>query len=247
MAELAILGLTSNILQFLELGTKLFLKAKEIHDSVAGASAENELLEAEVAGLKRQVELLKIACAKPEGSNSPAGSAIGRQLRAIAVDCDAAGKEIIGLLNGQKVDAQSRWRYGRALIKATTDQRLANRKLAAKARLEGLHDRLFKCLALDIKNQQSVMFDVIKDLQARSDALESSTTDALGGIKTMICSRIPEPADVKTTRLHTSLYSSLASDLNSLSSEARDVRKRDMILGSLHFTTMRERQTAIKD
>jgi hypothetical protein len=163
MAELAILGLTSNSLQFLELGTKLFLRVKEIHDSASGASAENELLEAEVAGLKLQVELLKIACAKPEGSNSPVGSAVRRQLSAIAIDCDATGKEILGLLNDQKADSQSRWRCGRALLKATTDQRLADRKLAARTRLEGLHDELLKCLALDINNQQSAIFGVIKE------------------------------------------------------------------------------------
>lgn len=101
MAELAAIGLASNLLQFAEFGTKLFILARESYKS--GSIGERDALEAEAGRLLRVSQEIRDLC---KGDDT---STLRSELRAAAKECDETARTLI--------------EYLRALQKGVKDQK----------------------------------------------------------------------------------------------------------------------------
>lgn len=101
MAEVAGLAIAGNIIQFVELGIKLFTEGRQLYRSAEGASAEALELESITLALKRHAQVLH--------ASQPAQIKVKGDLQDIARNCEALAAELLTLLEELKVkDTESR-------------------------------------------------------------------------------------------------------------------------------------------
>ena len=98
MTTLAAIGLASNVLQFIQLGTKLAMEARELYKSASGSTASNARLEADTELLKALITHMKT----PVPSAASATKA-EQQLLDCAKSCDEVADELLSLLQASKV------------------------------------------------------------------------------------------------------------------------------------------------
>lgn len=102
MAEaLTLIGLVSNVLQFVDVGTSLVRKYREIYNSVQGATAVNDEIEAEVRQVKALVEDVK-ASFEPYESKA-ISSNTKRQLQSFLLAWNTVAERLLRLLEDHKV------------------------------------------------------------------------------------------------------------------------------------------------
>ncbi|CAJ2507600.1 Uu.00g087860.m01.CDS01 [Anthostomella pinea] len=124
------IGLASNILQFVEFGTKLVTKAKDVHVSGTGMAAEDESLAHATHALEHlAVQLI-------ESTNAKSTSHEEDMPRKTSLDCKALADELLALLKElQAHDPNSKRQSVRVAWKSTW-------KAKEKAALE---ERLSRC------------------------------------------------------------------------------------------------------
>lgn len=101
MAELAAIGLASNILQFLGLGIKIFGIAREIHKSASGLSGEDEYIIKQAEGLKALANLIHEKRFTPSDQSD---AITDPKLRNIIKSCDDATQPLINALGALRVE-----------------------------------------------------------------------------------------------------------------------------------------------
>jgi hypothetical protein len=95
MAELAVLGLAGNIVQFVDFGIRLFRELKELYKSAEGAKAEHLALEAKTTDLKYLAQKLQ----QTVGPATQDDIALGK----LAAGCEKLACELLGVLDKLKV------------------------------------------------------------------------------------------------------------------------------------------------
>lgn len=101
MAEVAGLAIAGNIIQFVELGIKLFTEGRQLYRSAEGASAEALELESITLALRRHAQVLH--------DSQPAQIKVKGDLQDISRDCEALATELLALLEKLKVkDTENR-------------------------------------------------------------------------------------------------------------------------------------------
>lgn len=102
MAEaLSLIGLVSNVLQFVDVGTNLVRKYREIYSSVQGATAVNDEIEVEVRQVKALVEDVK-ASVQPYASKTMSSNT-ERQLENFLLAWNTVAERLLRLLEDHKV------------------------------------------------------------------------------------------------------------------------------------------------
>lgn len=113
MAELAAIGLASNILQFLELGIKLYSKGRAKYQSVSGISEEDEELITDTQRVRSLARLIH------EGNSIPDKQLIEVHLYEIARSCDVVATALIDTLDelGVGTGRNRRWESFRKALR----------------------------------------------------------------------------------------------------------------------------------
>lgn len=99
MAELAAIGLASNVLQFLDFAVKLYKRCDELYDSAAGATADQQELETYTMRLKSFAAALQ----KDSWSTAQDPSLDERQLQEIAKRSETFASQFLLVLADLKV------------------------------------------------------------------------------------------------------------------------------------------------
>jgi hypothetical protein len=137
MAELAALGLASNVVQFVDFGIKLFRDGKELYESAQGSIAEQRELQAVTADLRDIVQKLH-PTVHPATQDDAA-------LARLAADCEKLATELLGVLDKLKVkEGQNRkWvSFKQALALVLKEKEIRG----LEQRLERYRDQLSKRL-----------------------------------------------------------------------------------------------------
>src|SRR4051812_45151729 len=101
MAEVAGLAIAGNIVQFVDLGIKLFTEGRQLYRSAEGASAEALELESITLAVRRHAQVLH--------NSQRAQIKVNGDLQNIARDCEALATELLALLEELKVkDTENR-------------------------------------------------------------------------------------------------------------------------------------------
>jgi hypothetical protein len=107
MAELAALGLASNIVQFVDFGIKLFSEAREIYESAQDGRAEDLELETVTVDLKGFAQSLHASGKPSPGNPQPKKLAADEiALQKLAISCEKLANELLKLLDDLKVKGQ---------------------------------------------------------------------------------------------------------------------------------------------
>lgn len=141
MAELAALGLASNIVQFIDFGLTLFHEGKELYDSDEGGSAQRLELETVTEDLNDIAQELQQG-ALPANKGDAA-------LRKLGADCEKLAKELLGILDKLKVkDGQNRkWASFKQAVKGMVkDGKIRNIEARLQKYREQLGERLLYIL-----------------------------------------------------------------------------------------------------
>lgn len=154
MAEaLSLIGLVSNVLQFVEVGTNLARKYREIYNSVQGATAVNHEIEVEVRQVKALIEDVK-ASFKPYKAKTMSSNT-ERQLESFLSAWNTVSERLLRLLEDQKVKNTSESRSIQVLKQVWRTELLgrSTRKDIAmlQAGLEKLQAMILLCLTAIIR------------------------------------------------------------------------------------------------
>jgi hypothetical protein len=95
MDPLTAIGLASSIVQFIDFSTKLIHGAKEIYDSAAGATEENQRLE----NVTAEMQTLSLKLLPPQGAQQTDDE---RALSRLAAECKILSDQILALLKSIK-------------------------------------------------------------------------------------------------------------------------------------------------
>lgn len=109
MAEaLSIVGLISNVLQFVELGSTCVRKCREVHTSSQGATAHNDELESHAQDVKRLAHSVNDALGNSLSSGASSGAQL--QLRDFLSTWNAVADRLLVFLGEHKVKADAKYR-----------------------------------------------------------------------------------------------------------------------------------------
>ena len=134
------LSLASNIVQFVDFGSRLLSKNKELSRSVSGASAENEALETISNSLTRLSRNLKI-------SRTPSRASLSRHeadLEELADRCCVVAGEVLSALARLKVhENRTKWTTLRQALRVIMN---ASKIEEMKKLMRGFREQLTLCL-----------------------------------------------------------------------------------------------------
>lgn len=120
MAELAALGLASNIVQFVDFGIKLFSEARDIYESAQDGREEDLELETVTVDLKGFARSLHTRGKPSPGNSRPKKlSADELALQKLAISCEKLANELLKLLDDLKVKGQQnrKWKSFKAALR----------------------------------------------------------------------------------------------------------------------------------
>ncbi|KAL0938096.1 uncharacterized protein CTRU02_207827 [Colletotrichum truncatum] len=240
MAELAAIGLASNLLQFAEYGVKLFVLARSIYKS--GSISENEALEAEAWRLARLAAEIRKLCKKDK-------FAITRsELRSIASECDETAQGLIEYLNkldlGVKTGDKVYKKVWTSLAQALRHMTHSGETKSFETKLGKLQAKLRTYLAAAAARNQVEILDIVKGLKFQNAKLETQTTEKLEDIVQRIESTNLDMRKQQADEFSTQL-ARLKKEIFDFAEETNQVEKKQRILQSLRFVQMRDRQNAI--
>lgn len=153
MAEaLALMGLVSNVLQFVDVGTNLVRKYREIYNSVQGATAVNDQIEVEVRQVKAMVENVKASLEPYKATNMSSNTE--RQLESFLLAWNTVAERLLRLLEDHKVKDTSESRSIQVLKQVWRMElgRSTRKEIAMlQAGLEKLQAMILLCLTAIIR------------------------------------------------------------------------------------------------
>jgi hypothetical protein len=112
------LGVAGNIVQFLDFGSKLISKGKEIYISADGSSITNVDLEIISQDLH---EITDSLASTPLSNSSQTFNRGDNEMRILATSCKAVAEQLLGVVRGLKVDdncKHRRWKSFRQALKS---------------------------------------------------------------------------------------------------------------------------------
>ncbi|KAI1360823.1 hypothetical protein F5Y08DRAFT_38838 [Xylaria arbuscula] len=98
MESFALIGLASNVLQFIQLGTKLALEAREPYRSANGATLSNTRVRADAESLKLLMKQIQASIAA-----APSGTEAEEQLLQCARSCNDVTDQLLYLLAASRI------------------------------------------------------------------------------------------------------------------------------------------------
>jgi hypothetical protein len=127
MAELAALGLASNIVQFVDFGIKLFSEARDLCESAQESRTEDLELESVTLDLKKFAQSLH-----PTAQPGPAPKSLSADdiaLQKLAISCEKLASELLKLLDDLKVKGQHnrRWKSFRQALRHVRKEEKINK------------------------------------------------------------------------------------------------------------------------
>ncbi|KAK7973267.1 hypothetical protein PG988_007401 [Apiospora saccharicola] len=236
MAELAAIGLASNVLQFADVAIKLFIRARHIHESVKGTTEEAEDLEVSLVGLERIADSLQSSI--HQFSATSPSNADERNLMATASKCNSEAKVLLGQLEQYKVTSDSgirrRWESFK-LAMVASDSKLKEHQ----TKFEKCQRDLLLGLAAVMNNKQTSTIRAITKLQQNNSDLQADTVRRLDALTHEIIAMLQ-------SHNQNDAADNIVDRLNSIDEEVASVRKKQEILRSLCFPSIRARVSAIK-
>ncbi|CAO2658381.1 Nn.00g061040.m01.CDS01 [Neocucurbitaria sp. VM-36] len=262
LEALAAVGLASNVVQLFDFLCKIYAELGEIRKSATGLSDANAELENVANNLKRLTAHLASV-------NAPVGSHVGQQLKDLAVSITVVADQLLDAIAEFKThEARGKWKS----FVHTWQQRLGNAtkidKMAGK--LGRLQEQLNTYLLQMMRDESSDVFHEIQNLIDESKRMETNTTEELRRLKSEVLSQI-RSLDTKSV-----LYASKVEDvlkhierlqsvnerdvaelsgrmqklthtLSKIQDESRSVYQDQRILRSLHFKTIKMRESKIPE
>ncbi|KAI1292428.1 hypothetical protein F5Y03DRAFT_375901 [Xylaria venustula] len=233
MASFALIGLTSNVLQFAQLGAQLVLEARELYRSTSGLTVSNARVETDTEDLKSLMEQIRI--------NSSVADAAGmttaeRQLLESATSCVNIADKLLKLLEASKAKASRNPRL-RAIKQAFYSESTREQVTQLQKRLQELQAATMLRFVTVLRDDQSTLCKSITDLTLSNQKLEANTTNKLDSLHhdlTQTQSRAEEDVKRMTNLICT------------MRSETADVYKKQKILKSLLFPEIDVRHESIK-
>ncbi|KAK7946224.1 uncharacterized protein PG986_010545 [Apiospora aurea] len=179
MAELAAIGLASNVLQFVGAGIKLFTNARRIHKSAKGTTQKVEDLGASLSNLERIADSLQIGAQRYSALRQSTGDE--RNLMATATECSSYARGFLGQLEKTKVTSSTglrrRWESFRVALALSGDELESHQK-----KLESFQTRLLLELGASMINKQSAIVRTITSLRDANDDLRADTMKRLDAL-----------------------------------------------------------------
>ncbi|KAH8686404.1 hypothetical protein BGZ61DRAFT_533946 [Ilyonectria robusta] len=231
MAELAAIGLASNILQFLELGIKLYSKGRAKYQSVSGISEEDEELITDTQRVRSLARLIH------EGNSIPDKQLIEVHLYEIARSCDVVATALIDTLDelGVGTGRNRRWESFRKALRQEFKKTEIEKR---EGRLRNLRENLILHLVTTSSNRQSVTLTVVQNLKSQNEKLEAKTMTKLESIQSLLQNTQASDANRSVE---------IISHLDQLAAEVRSVQRQQKILSSLLFSKIKQRHIAIQE
>lgn len=147
MAEiLAVIGLASNVVQFVELGVKLISKYRKAYVSASGQNVRDQEVQADVEGVRAIAKLLTFDGSKGDSAQL---SDAEKQLKTFCTTCVKVASELVALLESVKSDGSGNraWRALKETFETTNVKQLTISHL--QERLERLQAyMLFSMVAI---------------------------------------------------------------------------------------------------
>ncbi|KAL8647218.1 MAG: hypothetical protein Q9226_006522 [Calogaya cf. arnoldii] len=265
MEALAVLGLASNIVQFLEFSGRLVSSTFELYEAAEGALSSNSVLEQISTDLKQHCEGM---LPSPTSSNAPPRTVSEAALLPLSQSCRALGQEFLVVLEDLKVKGKRRgWQSVRQALRTAWkakdiqryERQLGSYRSQIAVRLLAIlgwrqdQTTTMQCrLAGDVASIAEAL-DQLKHeyrrlgLSAANEAAELRKTviDSLKGFTSLCDTRTTADFDEPFASLQ--LPSNLSSWLSRLSSAGAHLPKKISIIESLYFPQILHREESIKE
>ncbi|KAI1269189.1 hypothetical protein F5Y18DRAFT_178640 [Xylariaceae sp. FL1019] len=185
MAELAAVGLASNILQFADIGYRLVAEAHELYKSTTGATALNFEVEKDT---KELVSLLEsIRSSHPTRQTAVPQTRAESQLQSLAEACNDISGQLLDTLANTKIDVANKNLF--VVLKKTVASRSSRGKVdKQRLRLKDLREQSLFCMFVVNRAGQSDIQNSIEDLIDSNARLEANTAQTLDQIRDKIIS-----------------------------------------------------------
>ncbi|KAI0432418.1 hypothetical protein F5Y09DRAFT_353517 [Xylaria sp. FL1042] len=234
MATLAFIGLASNILQFVQLGTQLVLEARQLYKSASGTTAFHGRVEVDTENLKSLME--QIQTSKHSIAVAFRRTKAENQLLESAKSCAEVAKELLDLLEASKVKNASGSRL-RAIKQAFYNESTRDQVAHLQRHLKELQATTMLHFIMVLRDDQSAICRSISDLTVANQRLEANTTIQLNSIhRGLIHIQNRAEEDAKN----------MASLINAMRHETMDVKKQQKFLKGLQFPEIKVRHESIK-
>ncbi|CAG8953406.1 hypothetical protein HYFRA_00010154 [Hymenoscyphus fraxineus] len=236
MAELAAIGLVSNIVGFIDFGLKLFREGKEIYESAEGANVKQLDLEIITLDLKRLMEELQ-----PTSYITKDDAAIAK----LALHCRKLADELLCVLAKLKIKEGTgknrKWRSFRQALKGVLKE---NDIQLLETRIEKFQKQLGQRLLYTLSHQNSTVLWTIRNLQDENRRLGFGSTSKLNEIMDHL---VKQAEQAKEAKEEDSVdYAQLNENLKLLAEEGKRATKRQTILRRLCFSSIKVRHDLIK-
>ncbi|GJC83678.1 hypothetical protein ColLi_06516 [Colletotrichum liriopes] len=240
MTELVAIGLASNLLQFAEFGTKLFILARESYKS--GSIGERDALEAEAGRLLRVSQEIRDLC---KGDDT---STLRSELRAAAKECDETARTLIEYLRAlQKGVKDQKKVYNRiwaSLSDALRHMSHAGETKNLERKLEKVQTKLRVYLAAASAREQATILRIVKNLEDQNAKLETRTTERLEDMANKIETATEALRNQQADEFseHVARYKK---EMYEFGEEMNRTERKQRILQGLQFNQMKDRQDKI--
>ncbi|KAL3454592.1 hypothetical protein BJX65DRAFT_301228 [Aspergillus insuetus] len=229
MAELAALGVASNIVQLVHFSSALFSKAREIAGSAHGVGEE----EIELETIGKDLKSLLLGLQRSSGK----GSTLNELVRA----CGSVADELIRIiedLKARNLDGRKWASFKQAVSLVRKEKDIQGLEI----RLHKLQTQISTHLLATFDSQQSSTMTYIDRLIERTERLEMSTTNSIETLRSEILDALRRPP-VETTSLP---LANVGEKLAELTMNGSSLGKQQEILESLSFSAMHWRFSSIK-
>ncbi|KAI8715151.1 NACHT domain-containing protein [Fusarium sp. LHS14.1] len=215
---------------FTEVGIKHFLVAREKYQSVSGHGEEDEDFATDIERLRTLTDTIR-------GDLKPHVKETDAEIYRIALSCHREASALVEALDRLGV-GNGRHRGWESFRKALKQLWKSSEIQKKERKLKKLQGDLTLHLVTASKKDQSSILSILQQLKLHNLRLEAKTMAELNKIQTAL-------GAIQTTEQNT--VSRLVSQLEKLTTEVPRVKRQQMILQSLYFDKIKDRQTEIKD
>ncbi|KAJ3578357.1 hypothetical protein NPX13_g2210 [Xylaria arbuscula] len=231
MESFALIGLASNVLQFIQLGTKLALEARELYRSANGATLSNTRVRADAESLKLLMKQIQASIAA-----APSGTEAEEQLLQCARSCNDVTDQLLYLLAASRIPGVRGSRL-RALKQAIRNKSSCDEVTELQERLQKLQASTMLRFATVLRDEQSSIVRTLNNLTMENQNLHANTTKDLKSIhRSLTQIRVGAEKNVEE----------VVSLITAIRNEAINVRSQQRILKCLQFPEIIMRHESVK-
>ncbi|KAI1126986.1 hypothetical protein F5Y10DRAFT_201880 [Nemania abortiva] len=257
MAELAFIGLASNILQFLQIGMRVAAGAYELYRSGSGTTTMNARLEADTIELRSLMGQLRSSSLSSNTNTSR--TTAEDQLSSSVESCIETSDTLLGVLDELRVKGGRMSRFTEAAKRAFSNESKRNEVIQLHERLGELENSTMLRIVVAIREGQSAISMAVESLKISNIQLQANTIKKLDLIHQNL-KNLSEK--IPFERLNQALEHAVGVEsvvrelrnawpkdlqLSALGEETVNVRKQQKLLRSLQFPEMRARHNSIKE